>query len=190
MNKYSGDIVKNIFRLLSLEELNELASTKKKYKVVPLTEIVLTELKGAVLDLEKMSSDFYSKPKKIDAKESEADKEEKAELEGKEEESGIYYRCAKNVDAILAEYNYRCQEAEKKVFSPEVRKKKRSRKMQMSKFILEERKKLEEANFKLKRQESINLYRENGSVSLGQGKKGENKHPNSDLSGILIKKRV
>ena len=39
-----SDIEKNIFRFLTPEELEEMVSTKKKYKSVPLTEVILTDL--------------------------------------------------------------------------------------------------------------------------------------------------
>ena len=172
--KYSDHILKDIFRLFTLEELDEFASTKKKYKIVSLTEIILDQLKAK-----------DSVPKKgLD------DLCERAEVSGertskKEMES---YKCAKNVEAVLEEYRHYCQEAEKKIFSPSARKKKRSRKIEMSKFILKERKKLEKANFKLKRQEIIKLYKESAKINLKRKKEG--KRSKLDISGILFRKRV
>ena len=186
MNKYSDYVLKGIFRLLTLEELNELASTKKKYKMIPLTEIALSQLAGGELDLEKISDDFYHKSKKVDGEEVGTVAEKSQEVV----ESADVYQCAEDVAAVLEEYRYYCQEAEKKVFAPSARKKKRSRRIQMSKFILEGRKQLEEANFKLKRQEIVRLYRENAKINVKREKEGKGKCATFDLSGILIKKRV
>ena len=180
MDDHSRHIEKNIFRILTVEELDELASTKKEYKSVPLTKIMSIELEETGQNLEEE----FGNDEKIEI----------VEMEKVRPESGtdgsMAYNCADNVADVLAEYNYYCQEAEKKIFSPSVRKKKRSRKVQISKLILEERKKLEEINYKLKRQEIIKRYRANSNAKLGNKKESKNEYPPSERSGILIKKQI
>ena len=182
MGKDFSHIIKDIFRLLTLEELKELALNKKKHKAVPLTEIILSGLEEAPV-FGKEGRNLHDKDEKLSVEKSVV--AEAVKLQDEEE-----YKCAENVAAVLAEYHYYCQEAEKKIFSPSVRKKKRSRKAQISGFILKERKKLEEVNFKLKRQEIVKLYRENSQIGLKGKKEANGEHSNFDVSGILLKKRA
>ena len=181
MSDRSRHMERDVFRILTLEEMDELASTKKEYKSVSLTEIMSIELEENGRGLEQA----YESVHKSDV----AQEVEKVALE-KGKDDAAAYECADNVAAILAEYNYYCQEAEKKIFSPNVRKKKRSRKVQISKLILEERKKLEEINYRLKRQEIIKRYRANSNAKLGNKREGKNEYPPSERSGILIKKQI
>ena len=95
VDKHHSHIVKNIFRLLTLDELNELASTKKKYNVVPLTEIMLAELKDGELDLEKIFNSSHNEPGKIDAT-GEVGERKEEDIESKSGKNEFtVYSCAK-----------------------------------------------------------------------------------------------
>ena len=182
MDKRPGHIIKDILRLLTLEEINVLASSKKKYELVPLTEILLERMEGEDRGRERKSGDMGKEPG-IHGGEEEV--EEEMVVPGTED-----YKCAESIAAILAEYHFYCREAEKGIFSSDVRKKRRSPKMQMSKLILEEREKSKEVNFKLKRQEILRRYRESFKVNLSSKREGKGECVKLDVSGILIKKKM
>ena len=184
MTKLPTDLIRYILRLLTPEEINGLTTTTKRHKSVPLTEVMMAQLKGIPLDLEKISQNFHNKTKekKIETK---VEEEETTKEEEKEKEI-IVYPCAKNVVAVLAEYVHHCKKAEKEILGPNPRKKRRPPKKQLSRFIIEEKKKLEELNLKSKRQEIIQLYQKTSKVNLEQQKRMKDDLSKSDLSGILV----
>ena len=175
MTESSTRLIRMILRILTPEEIGVLTTTTQNQKKIPLSDLLNAYFRGK----ETQTKEGESNPKEVPSKKK-IPKEEIAPI----------YSCSKKVSGILSEYALYCLEAEKNIFSSKVRNKKKKRGKQLSHFILEEKKKLEEINFKSKRQEIIKLYRETSKVNIEQQRRTKNDLSKSDLSGVLVKKRV
>ena len=188
-------IVEEFLRLLTPGEISKLSITTKGERSVPLVVIMDAYQNGEDLNLDKISKDFYRKKDEADKGQgkisTKGPREEGRVAQGaKEKTSTVTYSCHKQAQALLAAYAGQCLEAEKNVLAPSVRKKRRPPKKQLSRFIMEEKKKLEEVNFKAKSQEIIRLYKDISKVNIDQQRLMKSDLAKSDLSGILLKKRI
>jgi len=193
-NLSAGDsILKNYLRLLTWEELVEIASVFDSTSMIPLTDFLTKEVlqkkyiqtqenadlsntkSAKIIPFTKDVSTTDSEPTNDDY---EFDKYDQEVIDAKE----------KNIIEVNKNGSFSIYDREEELH----RKKHELKKINIGEFILKQKNKLKQCQKKLKKKEIYLLYKNNSSVDIRVNKDDDEKHKGiktSSNSGLLINKR-
>lgn len=187
--EFRGQLVKNLLRVLTPEEIAELTTSSSEKKKVSLSLLMQSDLNGENY-LEVMET-FQSPDEELRGKK---DLSEARILpfdsEHAEEDVSFTFQAGQRVHALLEEYGKVFAELDKKVLGQKRFPKKKSYtgKKQTSELILEQKKKLHDSYSKIKSQEVLSLYQETSATEVQKRSKDEEFSYSSKL-GVLINKK-
>lgn len=186
--EFRGQIIKNLLRVLTPEEISELTSSSSEKKKVGLSLLLSSDLKGEdyqkIMDSMQVEETKVSNQSTSEAKILPFDEEER-------EEQLLVLQTGQRVAALMLEYGKVFKELDKKVLGPKrfPKIKSRGNRQQTSTLILEQKKKLYESYSKIKSKEILNLYRVNKDVDLVKKNGSEDDLSFSSKLGVLINKK-
>ncbi len=185
--EFRGQLVKNLLRILTPEEIAELTTSSSERKKVDLSLLIQSDLGGENYQevMERLQS----------SSESQEEEEGEAKIlpfEGEEasEEVKFTFQAGQRVHALMEEYGKVFAELDKKVLGPKrfPKKKSFSGKKQTSELILEQKKKLHDSYSKIKSLEVLSLYQETNATEVHK-KTSEEDFSYSSKLGVLINKK-
>lgn len=186
--EFRGQLVKNLLRVLTPEEIAELTTSSSEKKKVSLSLLIESDLKG---------EDYLEVMETYQGPEEEKEKGELTEAkiipfeeEKGEDEVTFDFQAGQRVHSLLQEYGKVFAELDKKVVGAKrfPKKKGYSGRKQTSELILEQKKKLHDSYSKIKSQEVLSLYQETNSNEVMKKSKDEDFSYSSKL-GVLINKK-
>lgn len=186
--EFRGQLVKNLLRILTPEEIAELTTSSSEKKKVNLSLLIQSDLNGEnyieVMETYQNPDDGNDEKELGEAKILPFGEEEV------EEEVSFVFQVGQRVNSLIEEYGKVFAELDKKVVGAKRFPKKRSfsGKKQTSELILEQKKKLHESYSKIKSQEVLSLYQETNSNEVQKRTKDEDFSYSSKL-GVLINKK-
>jgi hypothetical protein len=185
--EFKGQIIQNLFRILTPEEISELTTSFSGKKKVSLSLLVKADMDGLdyteVIEEEQAPEDERSKAKIIPF-----DNESKIE---EAEEVKLVFQVGPRVSKLIIEYSKVFAELDKKVLGQKRFPKKKSLvgKKQTSTLILEQKKKLHNSYAKIKSMEVLSLYKDTSSVDIEQQKRSKEDFNSSSKLGVLVDKK-
>ncbi len=192
MANFRGQVIMNLFRLLTPEEISELTTSSCGAERVELNNLIQFELEGndyrnykthqQKLEDEQNKVTHKAKILKINDKEN-------LELKTKEEE--FIPTITDEIKEILNHFIDRCKEMEKNPLGRKrlQKRKRKGLKKQMSTFILEEKEKMDHSFSKLKTVEIMDLYQKNAAVDIDLQKNNSDDLAKTSQSGVLVNKK-
>lgn len=188
--EFKGQLIMNLLRILTPEEIADLTTSSSGLKKVDLSIVLESDLRGE--NYRDVIDSFQTSEEQIE------EEENKAKIlpfdEGEEiVDNQICLQAGQRVHALIQEYAKVFKELDKKVLGPKrfpVRKS-NSGKKQTSTLILEQKKKLHKSYSKIKSQEVMSLYKQSSNVEIRKKGKDEKKDDFSFSSnlGLLINKK-
>ena len=184
--EFKGQIIQNLFRILTPEEISELTTSFSGKKKVSLSLLVQADMKGLnyedVIEKEQTGEEEEHKAKILPFDE---------ETESKELEEPLILQVGQRVLKLLHEYEKVFKELDKKVLGQKRFSKKRSStgRKQTSTLILEQKKKLHNSYSKIKSMEVLTLYKDTSNVDIEQQKRSKEEFSSSSKLGVLVNKK-
>lgn len=185
--EFRGQLIKNLLRILTPEEIAELTTSSSEKKKVSLSLLIQSDLEGE--DYEEVMEKYQKVGESKEEELSEA-KILPFDTEGVEEGVAFTFQTGQRVHSLIQEYGKVFAELDKKVLGNKRFPKKNSfsGKKQTSELILEQKKKLHASYSRIKSQEILSLYRETNSTEIQKSKSEEDFSYSSKL-GVLINKK-
>ena len=188
--EFKAQLIMNILRVLTPEEINELTTTYGGRKQISLTDIVNCELEGKNYE-EELIEDEENEEEDVEHEAKILPFEASDKSEESEEEDVPLTKCGENTIGILQQFYARIMEMEKNLLGPKRLPKRKSAglKKEMSTFILEEKKKFEDSYEKLKSKEVLSLYKKNAKMDIEHQRNCRDDLSKSSQSGVLVNKK-
>lgn len=191
-------IIRQLLRLFTPEEINELTTTSIGRKKVSLTQLVTKRINNESIsesDFAQVDDDDDENAVEHEAKildfnsTNESDNIDDEQSEEAVEE--YILECGQKVEAVLRKFQKNCSEWDKKINNSSRPKRNLDgvRKKEVSTFILEEKQKIEKSYSMLKSVEIMALYRKNSQVDIEQQKNNKDDLNKAAQSGLLINKK-
>lgn len=186
--EFRGQLVKNLLRVLTPEEIAELTTSSSEKKKVDLSILLRSDLKGD--DYNEVMENHQ------DTSSEEDDESQEAKIlpfeEGETVEKTFVYQVGQRVAHLLSEYSKVFEELDKKVLGPKrfPKRKSSSGRKQTSELILEQKEKLHASYSKIKSMEVLSLYNstKKNEVRKTKGDAKEDFSYSSQL-GVLVNKK-
>ncbi len=192
--EFKGELIRNLLRILTPEEIAELTISSSGKKKVNLSLIIETAMQGedykVVMEREQEES--------VEEGELGEAKILEFESDSTSEESTISYQAGQRVHALLQQYGQVFAEMDKKVMGPKrfPKRKSAANRQPTSALIIEQKKKLHDSYAKIKSMEVLSLYHESKAVDVpkrnvnkSKDKKEEKDFSFSSRLGVLINKK-
>lgn len=186
--EFRVQLVKNLLRILTPEEIAELTTSSSERKKVSLSILMESDLSGEnYIDVMESHQDGDEDKDKSGLEEA---KILAFEEDSPEEETPFVFQVGQRVHSLLEEYGKVFAELDKKVLGPKrfPKKKGYSGKKQTSELILEQKKKLHDSYSKIKSQEVLSLYQETNATEI-QKRSNDDDFSYSSKLGVLINKK-
>jgi|GEM_PF-631738 len=187
--EFKRQLIKDLLRILTPEEISELTTSYGGKKKVSLSLLTEADLVGNSFEkvMEKAQDEEIS--------ETEGD-EGKAKIlpfDGvhQELEESFSAQVGPRVIKLMAEYDKAFKKMDQTVLGPKrfAKRKGNGQKQQTSTLILEQKKKLFKSYSKIKSMEVLTLYKTTGSVTIELDKSKREENAYSDSKGVLVNKK-
>lgn len=190
--EFKGQLIRNLLRILTPEEIADLTTSSSGMKKVSLSLVLESDLHG---------ENYKEVMERLQIEEEEEEAEDSSDGKAKilpfnqtgEEtaEDVISYQAGQRVHALIMEYSKVFQELDKKVLGPKrfPRRSSSSGKKQTSMLILEQKAKLHNSYAKIKSKEVMSLYQQSSNADVRKKKDEEEDFSFSSNLGLLINKK-
>lgn len=184
--EFKGELVRNLLRILTPEEIADLTVSSSGKKKVDLSLLVESSLRG---------EDYKSIIEKAQVEDEEESELNEAKIlpfdEGEVKTEPLTFQAGQRVHALMEQYSKVFAEMDKKVLGPKRFPKIKgfSSKQQTSTLILEQKKKLFASYSKIKSMEVLSLYKDSNAVELKHTKGKEEDFSLSSRQGVLVNKK-
>ena len=187
--EFKGQIIQNLFRILTPEEISELTTSFSGKKKVSLSMLVKADMDG--LDYEEVIEKEQGGDEDSEIGKAKILPFEEAHADVEAEEKVLVFQVGPRVSKLMIEYGKVFAELDKKVLGQKrfAKKKSLSGKKQTSTLILEQKKKLHKSYSKIKSMEVLSLYKDTSSIDIEQQKRSKEDFSASSQLGVLIDKK-
>ncbi|MCR9206011.1 MAG: hypothetical protein NXH75_15620 [Halobacteriovoraceae bacterium] len=184
--EFKGQLIRNLLRILTPEEIADLTTSSSGMKKVSLSLVLESDLIG------KNYRDVIQELQE----EEEPEDDGKAKIlpfdeEVENEIKPISIQAGQRVHALIQEYNKVFKELDKKVLGPKRFPKRSSsgNRKQTSVLILEQKAKLHSSYAKIKSKEVMSLYQQSSNTEVRKSSEDEKDFSISSNQGLLINKK-
>ena len=188
--EFKGQIIKNLFRILTPEEISQLTTSFSGKKKVNLSLLVKADMDGLDYEdvIEREQGGEEPKIENGKAKILAFDGESSI---GPEDEACLVFQVGQRVSKLMQEYAKVFAALDKKVLGQKrfAKKKSLSGRKQTSTLILEQKKKLHKSYSKIKTMEVLSLYKYTSNVDIEQQKRSKEEFSSSTQLGVLVDKK-
>jgi len=188
--EFKGQIIKNLFRILTPEEISELTTSFSGKKKVSLSLLVKADMDGLdyqeVIEKEQASEDNEQGSGKAKILPFDNGEPVQSDLE-----TSLILQVGQRVSKLMQEYGKVFAELDKKVLGQKrfAKKKSLGARKQSSALILEQKKKLHQSYSKIKTMEVLTLYKDTSNVDIEQQKRSKEEFSSSTQLGVLVDKK-
>lgn len=187
--EFRGQLVKNLLRVLTPEEIAELTTSSSERKKVDLSLLLRSDLDGA--DYNEVMDNLQDSPSDDDSGSPEEAKILPFDSEQEEVEK-VTFQTGQRVLHLLSEYSKVFSELDKKVLGPKRFPKRKGSygKKQTSELILEQKEKLHASYSKIKSMEVLSLYQNTKKNEVRKREKDSKEDFSfSSQLGVLVNKK-
>jgi hypothetical protein len=187
--EFRGQLIKNLLRVLTPEEISELTTSSSDKKKIGLSLLLSSDLRGE--NYQEVMDNLQASETSRRNHDSESGEAKILPFDEERPEERFVPQAGQRVHLLLQEYGKVFAELDKKVLGSKRFPKRKSHgsRQQTSSLILEQKKKLFESYSKIKSKEVLSLYRTNNEVDLTKKKGSEEDLSFSSKLGVLINKK-